>query len=81
MIKEYKHFQEKQCAICGKNIVRVNLKMYVYKIRLNKGAYSYFCSYNCYRKAGGDSGVESHYVRSKLKNTKRKSTKTMQKMS
>lgn len=73
MNKVDNHFLEKRCEICGKLMVRVNWNLYAYKKKLNDSpTYSYFCSYSCYRKAGGDSGIESHYVRSKFKNRKRK---------
>ena len=45
-------FIERNCAMCGKYFVMVNATSWAYKIRND-----YYCSYGCYRKAGGDNGI------------------------
>jgi hypothetical protein len=67
---ENKYLQVKKCKICGKTIVRPNWQLYTYKLRIGNNPYSYFCSYTCYRKAGGDSGKECNYVKSKPRRRK-----------
>lgn len=46
------------CPICGSAFVPTPL--WVYKIETKK-AVTYFCSYKCYVKAGGDGGVNHIY--------------------
>lgn len=44
---------EKTCPECKGNFIYNSMS--VYKIRHNKtGAWKYYCSYKCWRKAGGD---------------------------
>ena len=52
----------RKCPICGKTvIVRYN---YAYRINTK-----WYCSYTCYRKAGGDDGkFTTHYARRRKKN-------------
>jgi hypothetical protein len=53
----------KTCSICGKEFDPP--LHYMYKRKVKKRVY-YQCSYNCYRKAGGDDGK---YNRTKLPQT------------
>ena len=45
---------EKHCDICGKYIAAT--PQWVYKLRNNKVT-TWYCSYTCYKKAGGDGGI------------------------
>lgn len=68
MIKDKKNiidriFPTKKCNCCKKEFIVTDLKQYMYKLYVNNKPL-WYCSYTCYRKAGGDSGkVTSHYVR------------------
>lgn len=53
------------CPICGKTFIPTNDWAY------RKG-YIFYCRYNCYRQAGGDSGEISRYTRERVTNIKRK---------
>ncbi len=56
---EHAYFQEKICPICGKTFCILNASDWAYKLLQNKykgTRKKYYCSYKCYRKAGGDSG-------------------------
>lgn len=44
----------KICSICGKEFIPAAL--HIYKTKDNHGKIRIQCSYNCYRKAGGDDG-------------------------
>lgn len=44
---------DKKCGICGKTIIAT--PEWLYKL-LKKKTMIWYCSYTCYRKAGGDSG-------------------------
>lgn len=48
---------------CGKTFIPTY--KYVYKIKKANGNIKYYCSYTCWRKAGGDSGHSRHYNRTK----------------
>jgi len=49
---------------CGKKFIPT--VEYIYKLRKGKtGATKYYCSYTCWRKAGGDNGPSRHYNRTK----------------
>lgn len=43
------------CTICGKQFVILRTNLWAYKIQNHKNI-KYYCSYKCYRKAGGDNG-------------------------
>ena len=45
-------FKETQCALCNKFIITTNKEEYVYKLT-KEGKRKYYCSYTCWRKAGG----------------------------
>ena len=51
----------KKCAICNKEFIKS--PDWLYKLNYLTGSgkygYRYFCSYTCYRKAGGDNGRKS----------------------
>lgn len=53
------------CPICGKNFIPSNEWAY-------KKSHVYYCRYNCYKKAGGDSGKPINYTRERPTNIKRK---------
>lgn len=48
-----RYISVKECEICNKKFVKTY--NYMYKLYKNKRL-TYYCSYTCYRKAGGDSG-------------------------
>lgn len=55
-------FHERFCALCNKMLFPT--QEWVYKIRSNKDkTIKYYCSYSCWRKAGGGShaGPGIHY--------------------
>lgn len=54
-VKEYLNYcmPIRECKTCGKKFI--SKPHYLYKIS-KKNHTSYYCGYNCYRKAGGDSG-------------------------
>ena len=48
--------ETKVCKICGKHFIAFSPD-YIYKLRHSPhSGFVYYCSYTCYRKAGGDSG-------------------------
>ena len=51
----------KTCAICGKEFITSTEWLYKLNYATNSKSYKYkyFCSYTCYRKAGGDNGRKS----------------------
>ena len=46
-------FSEKNCKGCGKYFVVARPAYYTYKLQI-KDKLNYYCSYTCWRKAGGD---------------------------
>lgn len=51
----------KECKICGKKFIANPNWMYKIhkgKTKKEKSKLNYYCSYTCYRKAGGDGGVQ-----------------------
>ena len=63
--KEYldRLFIQRNCDICGKLVIPT--PHWMYKTHKPGKGIKYYCSYNCYRKAGGDSGRYEYYVRNK----------------
>lgn len=56
---------QRNCALCDKLII-INPR-WVYKLRTEANRVVYYCSYTCYRKAGGDNGKFEYYIRGKHK--------------
>lgn len=55
---------EKNCDICGKLIIPT--PQWMYKKVTDRKSY-FYCSYTCYRKAGGDNGKYISYVKARRK--------------
>lgn len=45
-------FKETSCDICNKTLVTTDKEHYLYKL-MKQGKRKYYCSYTCWRKAGG----------------------------
>ncbi len=54
---------QRNCDICGKTVIPT--PHWMYKIHKPGKNIKYYCSYTCYRKAGGDNGKYEFYVRNK----------------
>lgn len=52
-----------KCSECGKNICILYSTIWVYKKKIGN-LVNYYCSYSCYKKAGGDDGkLRKKYTR------------------
>lgn len=45
-------FKNTYCDICNKHLCIIDMEQYLYKLTI-KGKRKYYCSYTCWRKAGG----------------------------
>ena len=49
--------REKKCELCGKLFILTY--NYLYKLRDKNQKNLYYCSYTCWKKAGGDGGIKN----------------------